>query len=271
MLRVAQLRRYRRGDKEPFVTHLSSLAESSVSLGAVFPATYYKSVRVCRNCYRVYTMIDAARTRSVNRLDARAASAITDTSSTEDIREQPSAKRARVVEGTNPVHYTSATGDAKRGGGSLVNPVDESNLSMETLALMRAQVAIDGLTRGDICELRSFSKPPAAVNMVIAALMVVLTGDGEPSSSGWFAAKRFMTDIDNLFTGISELNLDSLKASQIRQLEDYARNPAFRPEIIASVSLPASRLCAWVLGVLVSRSREARKICVNQELGHFTP
>lgn len=226
----------------------------------------------------MYTTVDAARTKSVRRLDSRAAAARGEGSSgpagpAGRVRQgQPATKRARVrsTEGrareassgvvdpssltkgdavTFGVHdsvglgWSGGSGEGERG----------NNLSMESHALMRAQAAIDGLSRGDVCELRSFSKPPAAVNMVVAALMILLTGDGEPSASGWLTAKRFMTNVDMLFVAIAGLDLDNLRASQVRKLEAYVRNSAFRPEIIACVSLPASKLCAWVLGILVRR------------------
>lgn len=142
---------------------------------------------------------------------------------------------------------------------------DTTGETQETIALKRAQAAIDSLTRPDICELRSFSKPPAAVNMVAAALMIALTGSGEPNATGWLAAKRFMINVDRLFAAVGGLDLDTLRVSQIRKLEGYARNPAFRPGIIACVSLPASKICAWVLGVLVRGmiGRLAYNVCVE--------
>ena len=268
----AQLRRYRRGNKEPFVGHLSGLGESSVSLGAVFPATYYQPVRVCCNCYRVYSMIDEARTKSVKRLDDQAAAAATEavstaggiatrlgagngsTSSNRPQWQSRAAKRARG--GTGPWRasrvHSSESREQEVGGGEQGIPDEEfESVSGESLALMRAQAAIDELTRGDICELRSFAKPPAAVNMVAAALMIALTGHGEPTAAGWLSAKRYMTNIDRLFGAVAGLDLSNLRVSQTRKLEAYIRNPAFRPDVVACVSLPASKICAWILGVLV--------------------
>ncbi|CBN77304.1 conserved unknown protein [Ectocarpus siliculosus] len=308
-----QLRRYRRGNKEPFVDHLSGLGESSVSLGAVFPATYYRPVRVCGNCYRVYSMVDEARTKSVKRLDAQAAAAAEEmgTGLSADLgvhgsngirgQHQRAPKRARSGAGTRREEWVSRVqsnasreqaADAQIRGGSsswgVSQPPDntqisstaqgaylgkrieeeewerqnETSVSGESRALMRAQAAIDGLTRGDICELRSFAKPPAAVNMVTAALMIALTGQGEPTAAGWLSARRYMINVDKLFAAISGLNLSTLRVSQTRKLETYTRNPAFRPEIVACVSLPASKICAWVLGVLntpISREQEAHR------------
>lgn len=264
------------------MSHLSGLGDSSVSLGALFPATYYQRVRVCNNCYRVYTMVDSARTKSIKRLDYRAAATpgqmtVLGGGKDKDAHGQcqnvqPVAKRIRGLRDTGgigsqvPPEFSiekadpsshGASGEGVLGifgdttGPTVAHNWDGHEASQETLALMRAQAAIDSLTRRDICELRSFSKPPAAVNMVAAALMITLTGDGEPSAAGWSASKRFMTNVDRLFAVIAGLDLDRIKVSQIRKLESYARNPAFRPEIIACVSFPASKLCAWVLGVLV--------------------
>lgn len=168
-----------------------------------------------------------------------------------------SARGSRRIQGdppSSPVFLSDSRG--KREGEQRQEERSEasSSVSGESLALMRAQAAIDGLTRGDICELRSFAKPPAAVNMVVAALMIALTGHGEPTASGWLSAKRYMTNVDKLFATVAGLDLNSLRVSQTRKLEAYVRNPAFRPGIIACVSLPASKICAWVLGVLVSGS-----------------
>lgn len=246
-----------------------------MSLGAAFPATYYQPIRVCCNCYRVYSMIDEARTKSVKRLDDQAAAAaaaeaatgaggittrlIAGTGSSSSNRPQwqsPAAKRARGGIGprrASRVHSSAATREQEGGEGEKDIPDEESeSVSGESLALMRAQAAIDELTRGDICELRSFAKPPAAVNMVAAALMIALTGHGEPTAAGWLSAKRYMTNIDKLFGAVTGLDLNTLRMSQTRKLEAYVRNPAFRPDVIACVSLPASKICAWILGVLVS-------------------
>lgn len=225
-------------------------------------------------------MVDAARTKAVHRLDSRAALATAagptgrtpergyerDAHIQRQHNQQPAAKRIRSTtdrvgsESQKSLHLPPEVGPSPSqvmSDEKIFEQVKDSKEtgqgeSQETLALLRAQAAIDGLTRGDICELRSFSKPPAAVNMVAAALMIALTGEGEPSAAGWLASKRFMTNVDSLFAAIAGLDLDRIKVSQIRELESYARNPAFRPEIISFVSLPASKLCAWVLGVLVS-------------------
>lgn len=255
--------------------HLSGLGESSVSLGAVFPATYYQPVRVCHNCYRVYSMIDEARTKSVKRLDAKAATAKPFgrmntgipagqrkgtrrrcAGSNPNEQQRRAAKRARGEAG--PQHAGQARSmpqSSSRELGEDARDDEEAageSVSGESLALLRAQAAIDGLTRADICELRSFSKPPAAVNMATAALMIALTGQGEPTAAGWLSAKRYMTNVDKLFATIAGLDLGNLRVSQTRKLEAYVGNPAFRPDIVACVSLPASKICAWILGVLVS-------------------
>lgn len=201
-------------------------------------------------------MMDAARSKSIRSLDAQATKDIHRGVRVHRQGDPPASKQARQGDET----CDSGKPEMGRSFGTGKGPVKQTSeieeetrnaASMETLALMRAQAAIDGLTRGDICELRSFPSPPAAVNMVVAALMITLTGRGEPTAEGWLSAKRYMTDIDRLFAAISNLNLNNLRVTQLKKLEAYIMNPAFRPDVIASVSLVASRLCAWILGVLV--------------------
>lgn len=196
-------------------------------------------------------MVDAARKKSVRRLDAQAAATAgaLEMGDTSTQVQSSAAKKPRnwSCQGLQVEPSFDAPHDSREAGKDKYDAT-----SGETLALMRAQAAIDGLTRGDICELRSFSKPPAAVNMATAAMMITLAGHGEPTAEGWQSAKRYMTNVDNFFAAVSGLDLNTLKAHQTRKLEAYARNPAFRPDIVACVSLPASKLCSWVLGVLVS-------------------
>lgn len=226
-------------------------------------------------------MIDAARTKSIRRLNMRTTTAATaavaaggirdeQRNSLKDRRQRQDAARERRGEKRDQPYNDKI--HRKRGRSRQGLPIDRvwsaqssqnahteedvqkgaCSLSVESMALVRAQKAIDGLTRGDICELRTFSKPPAAVTMVTAALMIILTGHGEPTAAGWVSAKRYMTNIDKLFAALAGLDVASLKLSQTSKVETYAKNPAFRPEVVACVSIPASKICAWVLGILVS-------------------
>lgn len=212
-------------------------------------------------------MMDAARSKSIRSLDAQATKEIHRGVRVHRQGDPPASKKARQGDDTcesgkpemgkwnQPKILMDPSSGIGKGSDEQTAEIEgeetRNAASMETLALMRAQAAIDGLTRGDICELRSFPSPPAAVNMVVAALMITLTGRGEPTAEGWLSAKRYMTDIDSLFAAISNLNLNNLRVPQLKKLKAYIMNPAFRPDVIASVSLAASRLCAWILGVLV--------------------
>lgn len=210
-------------------------------------------------------MVDAARRKSVRRLDTKGviAMGVVDSNDTEAWEGQPGSKRGQMSVQSHPktngheyIHRIFQVEPPPTTCSAWEKEGEEQNdaMSEESLALLKAQAAIDGLTRGDICELRSFAKPPAAVKMATAALMVVLTGQGEPTAEGWAYARRYMTDVDRLFAAIAGLDLDTLTTHKMRTLEAYAQNPAFRPDKIACVSLPASKLCSWILGVLVSGS-----------------
>ncbi|CAM9532239.1 unnamed protein product [Discosporangium mesarthrocarpum] len=283
-----QLRRYHRGEAGEYTYDISGLADSSLPIGAAYPAVFYESLRVCRNCHRVYTIVEEARTRAVAKIKGHGVeTGHLLRGAGKGGKGRKGKKRARAGEGLGVEEGGAEKGRGPETGGESILSPDigtegdslrghqpattyqegraisqgrgdgrelgedgDAGTSLETEALGYAQAAINGLTRGDICELRSFLKPPPAVNMAVAALMIILTGSGEPSPEGWAMAKHYMTDVDKVYRGIMKLDPASVRTSQARKIEAYARNPLFRPEVLECISLPASKLCGWVLGVL---------------------
>ena len=48
--------------------YMSSLDE--LTLGSVFPGHFYKQSKVCKNCYKIYTLVDEHRSRAVAKLQS---------------------------------------------------------------------------------------------------------------------------------------------------------------------------------------------------------
>ena len=87
--------------------------------------------------------------------------------------------------------------------------------------LFRAEQAIACLTKGDVAEIRSFSKPPPAVMMVVKALMVLLTGE----AMDWKSAKRVMASGERFLQmmGACMRDRERLPESRIRMLRRSSR------------------------------------------------
>jgi hypothetical protein len=112
-------------------------------------------------------------------------------------------------------------------------------------ALARAQTALDALTKKELTELRTYTKPPASVVLVTRAVMLLLTGH----ALEWAAAKRVMANSDRFLLMLASLDRHSLPAARLRALQPFLANPAFRPEAIEPTSIVAARFCSWVLGI----------------------
>jgi hypothetical protein len=85
--------------------------------------------------------------------------------------------------------------------------------------------------------------------MVTSALMILLQGQAMP----WLSAKRVMANGERFTHMIYEFDPDLLRAAQLRMLQPYLDNPAFRPSEIREVSQPAANFCSWILGMTMMR------------------
>jgi alpha-beta hydrolase superfamily lysophospholipase len=115
--------------------------------------------------------------------------------------------------------------------------------------LERAEQAIACLTKNDVAELRSFSKPPAAVVMVMKAVMLLLTGE----IMDWKGAKRVMSNGERFLQmmGACIRDRERLPAGRMQKLrQKFTNNPNFHPDCVEPISRGAARFCAWVLGVV---------------------
>ena len=107
-------------------------------------------------------------------------------------------------------------------------------------ALAAAIQSLDALDKKDISEMKSFLNPPAAVQNVMEAVLVLL---GEKPD--WDTAKRVMTDpkfMDNL----KGYDKDNIPAASLRKLRKYVEDPNFSIDAVTKVSKAASSLCMWV-------------------------
>lgn len=112
--------------------------------------------------------------------------------------------------------------------------------------LQAAVAAIDSLTKLDVAEIRTMIKPPAAVEVVLEAVMALLTG----KTMTFQDTKRLLAGGEAFLVMLREFKLEDVTDARLRLVEPYCDNPVFRPENVLGVSFSASKFCAWVLGVV---------------------
>jgi hypothetical protein len=106
--------------------------------------------------------------------------------------------------------------------------------------------------------------PPAAVEIVLEAVMILLTG----KVMSFHDTRRLLKGGEAFLLMLKTFDIEDITDHRLGMVEGYVDNPVFRPEHVEPVSLCASKFCTWVLGV-VSAARWQRG--VNHKRTDFTP
>ncbi|KAI4493628.1 hypothetical protein M0804_001804 [Polistes exclamans] len=97
--------------------------------------------------------------------------------------------------------------------------------------------ALEALNKRDLAEIKSFARPPAKVEMVMEAVMILK--NAEPS---WAESKRQLGDL-------RDFDKDHISDKVLRAITRYTTNPEFDPVKVGIVSVAAKSLCMWVIAM----------------------
>ncbi|KAK3095642.1 hypothetical protein FSP39_017066 [Pinctada imbricata] len=107
-------------------------------------------------------------------------------------------------------------------------------------ALQEAIAALESLNKKDMTEIKSYGRPPALVEKVMEAVMI-LRGC-EPT---WAESKRQLGD-NNFIKQLMNFDKDNITDRVLKKIGTYVSQSDFQPDIIGRVSLAAKSLCMWV-------------------------
>uniref|UniRef100_A0A8C5V6J6 Dynein axonemal heavy chain 2 n=1 Tax=Microcebus murinus TaxID=30608 RepID=A0A8C5V6J6_MICMU len=134
-------------------------------------------------------------------------------------------------------------------------------------ALEEAMRALESLNKKDIGEIKSYGRPPAQVEMVMQAVMI-LRGN-EPT---WAEAKRQLGE-QNFIKSLIHFDKDNISDKVLKKIGAYCAQPDFQPDIIGRVSLAAKSLCMWVRAMelygRLYRVVEPKRIRMNAALAQL--
>lgn len=107
-------------------------------------------------------------------------------------------------------------------------------------ALESAVKALKSLTKADITEVKSFTNPPKAVQVVMEAVCTLL---GEKEN--WENSKKLLSrsDFMDLLTGYDKDNIPEVRLKKLRK--QYISAEEMQPEVIQKVSKAGLGLCLW--------------------------
>jgi dynein heavy chain len=118
--------------------------------------------------------------------------------------------------------------------------VAEQDLKKAEPALIAAEESLEKLDKKYIAEIKSFPSPPAEVEMVMYAVMVILGKD-----TTWLAVKKELAD-PQFVKKIKEFDKDKISQSILKKIERYTKKEEFDPAYIEKKSEAAGALCVWV-------------------------
>lgn len=116
----------------------------------------------------------------------------------------------------------------------------ERDLGVALPALHKALEEVDKLDKSSVSEVKAYSKPPPAVEMVLSAVMILFGG-----KTDWASAKKKIGE-STFLKQVKEYNKDAIPPSMVKKINKFTRRPEFTQESVAKVSLAASALCVWV-------------------------
>ncbi|XP_025080372.1 dynein heavy chain 2, axonemal-like isoform X3 [Pomacea canaliculata] len=107
-------------------------------------------------------------------------------------------------------------------------------------ALQAAVEALESLNKKDMTEIKSYGKPPAMVEKVMQAVMILRNSD--PS---WAEAKKQLGEA-NFLKDLMNYDKDNITDKVLKKIGKYCDQADFVPEVIGRVSTAAKSLCMWV-------------------------
>lgn len=244
-------------------------------VGWKYPGVYYRPVRVCLNCYMVYTLIDGARARALQkdrRNDRRRCGRHHPVASKVNNSDQSPSCDLRHGKGlTFAADYPLARdGEDNRASrtcpsldGDSTTAVINTGLprhdddshehSPQALSLAEARRAMDAVSQGDVSELRSFGHPPAAVGHVVSVVLSLLEGEineeDKAAAASWAHARAVMGRSEFL-TRLQTLDPRTVTPRLIEAMQPVLDSPGFDPAVVRPLSNAAGNLCLWALGVV---------------------
>lgn len=125
----------------------------------------------------------------------------------------------------------------------------EKELGEAKPAMEAAASAVDCLSKAMLSELKNLKKPPAGVDKVTNACLILIEKEYSAKKLTWNKAKSMMANVDAFKGKLSEFRGEDITEHEIGLLQPYIEDTNFTPEKMASKSAAAANLCTWVVNI----------------------
>ena len=100
-----------------------------------------------------------------------------------------------------------------------------------------------------LSELKNLKKPPAGVDKVTNACLILIDKEYNPKKQSWNNAKKMMQNVDAFKAKLAEFRGEDITEQEIDLIKKYVEDANFTPEKMASKSAAAANLCTWVVNI----------------------
>jgi dynein heavy chain len=105
--------------------------------------------------------------------------------------------------------------------------------------MREAEEALNKLNKNDISEIKGFTSPPPAVQMVMEAVSILL-GTG----TEWSQIKLVMMDM-NFIDRLRNFDKSSISDMTLKKLRTYTTRPDFDPVLVGQKNVASKSMCMW--------------------------
>lgn len=124
----------------------------------------------------------------------------------------------------------------------------ESELAEAKPAMEAAADAVNCLEKSMLTELKSLSSPPAGVDLVTSATLILL--EKETKNFKWDRAKKMMANVDQFKSKLQAFRGEDITDDEVAKVNPYLSDPVFNYAIMKGKSAAAANLCNWVINIV---------------------
>lgn len=167
---------------------------------------------------------------------------------TDDLLEEMGQQRSEAQAQQEVADIEKAKADAAAAEARELEMQAEGDLRIAKPALDAANDAVNCLDKNSLTELKSFTKPPAGVDKVTSALLIMIKDERRDFS--WENAKKMMAKVDAFKEKLENYKGEDIPEDVIQRVQPYIDNPEFTYEKMRTKSAAAANLCNWVVNIV---------------------
>jgi dynein heavy chain len=120
-------------------------------------------------------------------------------------------------------------------------------LAVAKPAMVKSKEAVDCLDKAMLNELKALGKPPAGVDKVTKACLIMV--EGEYRNHTWERARKMLNNVNRFLDRLKSVSGESFPDIVVTEVEKLMKDPEFTVDNMQAKSSAAANLCDWVRNI----------------------